>query len=582
MLSLSNTYSLEEFSDFCTRIEKIIPPNKIEYFCEMKMDGVALSCIYEKGVLQKAITRGNGVTGDEITLNFLTVNQAPKKLKGSPELIEARGEVYMSKKRFHEINQEREQMDLKPMKNPRNAAAGSLKLLDSSITKQRKLRVMFYGIGKDSSGTKSQEECHQKLKKWGFPTIDETCLAKSKEEVFAFIKKIEKMRGHLDFEIDGIVVKVNAFWQQKELGRTSKSPRWAIAYKFAPERASTILHGITCQVGRTGVVTPVAELKPVLLAGSMIARASLHNQEEIERKDVRLSDEVIIEKGGDVIPKIIEVNLKKRKGEAKRWKMPTKCPSCGSTLVQVEEEVAVRCNDFDNCPAQLKRHLAFFASKGAMDIEHLGEKVISSLFERELIRYPVDIYTLSEKKLEQLENFKEKSIHNLLTSIEKSKKQPLWRLLLGLGIRYMGKTTAQLIAKHFETIIDLFDVKEEELLSLEGVGEKVARSLADFFVDKKNKKHIQDLMELGIRPEKTQIIAGHAFLGKNFVLTGTLLGYSRDEVANLIQMRGGNVASSVSKRTDFVLVGANPGSKFEKAKSLNIEILDEDAFKKRL
>lgn len=583
MLSLSNTYSQEEFVDFTKRVEKLITDKKVDFFCELKMDGVALSCIYEKGELVQAITRGNGVVGDDITANVKTIASVPNKLKGkAPDLVELRGEVYMSKTVFEQINEERQLADLEPMKNPRNAAAGSLKLHDPAETAKRKLDVMFYGIGQDSSGIASQMGCHEQLKKWGCPTIDYTTVAQDADGVFAFIDKMEKLRPSLDFEIDGIVVKVDAFWMQKELGSTAKSPRWAIAYKFAPDQASTKLVDITVQVGRTGVITPVAELEPVFLAGSTISRASLHNQEEIERKDIRIGDQVFIEKGGDVIPKVVGVDHTKRDPKAKVWKIPQSCPSCHSALVQIEGEVAFRCPNHSQCPDQQVRSLIFFASKGAMDIDHLGERVVETLFEQGLVTQISDLYRLTQEDLLELDHFQEKSANNLITSIEESKRRPLWRLILGLGIRFVGKTSAQVLAKNYEKIDEMYTQSAEEFAQIPGIGDKASETLHQYFSSPLNQKMLSELFELGLEPEKTELIKGHPFKDKKFVLTGTLEGYSRQEAGALIQKRGGHVVSSVSKNIDFVVVGSNAGSKLKKAQDLGIAILEEKEFESQL
>ncbi|NGX31178.1 MAG: DNA ligase [Chlamydiae bacterium] len=583
MLSLSNTYSKEELQAFIERVYKLAGHQDVEFFCEYKMDGVALSCIYEKGVLKKAITRGNGVVGDDITPNFLDIQEVKRTLDGKniPDVLEARGEVYMTKKVFEAINHERVLQDLEPMKNPRNAAAGSIKLLERGATKKRKLHVMFYGVGINDSTTKTQAQIHQHLKEMGLGTLDETFLAKTLEEIWHFIETTEKKRTSLGYEIDGIVIKVNDLNLQKEFGSTKKSPRWAIAYKFAAERAQTVIKDITVQVGRTGVITPVAELEPVLLAGSTISRATLHNEDEIERKDIRIGDTVIIEKGGDVIPKVVEVIVEKRKG-SKPWHMPKNCPSCGSELQRVEEEVAVRCANFDGCAEQVLRHLIFFASKDAMDIEHLGKKVIEHLFNLEFVKYPADFYRLHEKELYQIPNFKEKSVKNVLDSIEKSKTQPLSRVILGLGIRHVGKSSADLLAKKFQNIENLFHIKKEMLFEVEGIGEIVADSIVEYFSKQENMEHIQALLELGLSPKEMVQIKGHAFLGKTFVLTGSLENYTRQKASELIQERGGIVSSSVSKKTDYVLAGKEAGSKLEKAKKFGVELLSEQEFADQL
>jgi DNA ligase (NAD+) len=583
MLSLSNTYSKEELQDFIERTYKLAGHTHIEFFCELKLDGVAISCIYEKGELKKAITRGNGVIGDDITANFIDIQGVITTLSSPfPDLIEARGEVYMTKKVFHSLNHERVLQDLEPMKNPRNAAAGSIKLLDRGATKKRKLEVMFYGVGQDSSGSRTQIQVHQTLKKFGLPTMNETCVAKTIDGIWKYINTIEKKRDELPYEIDGIVIKVNDLQLQKEMGVTKKSPRWAIAYKFAAQRAKTVIKNITVQVGRTGVITPVAELEPVLLAGSLISRATLHNADEIERKDIRLGDWVIIEKGGDVIPKVVETIIEKRQKEAQAWHMPTHCPSCHAPLQRVKEEVALRCPNFETCPEQQLAHLLFFASKEAMDIEHLGKKVIQHLFELNLIKTPVDIYKLTKQDLAKIPNFKEKSITNLFHAIEQSKHQTLPRLILALGIRHVGKSAAELLARRFHSIENLFHLKKEDLFAMDGIGEIMANSILDYFSKPSNIAQIKEMLALGVRPKELVSIKDHPFAHKIFVLTGTLENYTRMQATQLIQERGGIVSSSVSKKTHYVLAGDSPGSKYTQAQKLAISILFESEFENML
>ena len=396
-----------------------------------------------------------------------------------------------------------------------------------------------------------------------------------------FADKVQKTRDDLDFDIDGMVLKVDAIDLWDELGVTGRSPRWAVAYKFAPEQATTRIHEITVQVGRTGVLTPVAELEPVLLAGSTISRATLHNQEEVERKDIRVHDTVVIEKGGDVIPKVVEVVLKKRPKDSHSWKMPKKCPVCGTTVVHREGEVAVRCPNSKGCPAQVMRKIAFFASKHGMDIDHMGEKVVEQLVENEFVKNISDIYALTEKELSELEGFKEKSIQNLLESIDASRHCTLARFICALGIKYVGEETAEALAHKIKDIHELEEMTEEELKEIEGVGDKVAEAIVDYFTDAANRKEIDLLLKRGVTPKAERQVKhkGHDFAGKTFVLTGTLENYSRDEASKLIKERGGKVSGSVSSQTDYVLVGESPGSKLDKARALKIKTLTEKEFK---
>jgi len=580
MLSLSNTYSKEELFEFFKRLEKGLG-TQAEVFCELKMDGIAVSCVYEKGRFTQGITRGNGVEGEDITENLKTIKSIPHTIPSSADRLELRGEVYMEKGVFQAINEERALADEEPMKNPRNAAGGSLKLLDSAIVAKRKLSIVMYGIGAGYKAFHSQSDAMAQLKQWGFKTAEKSTLAQNANQVWEHIEFIEKIRPDLPFDIDGVVVKVNQFSEQKELGETGKSPRWAIAYKFAAERKKTVVQSITVQVGRTGVITPVAELKPVLLAGSTISRATLHNQDEVKRKDIREGDTVVIEKGGDVIPKVVEVDLSQRLEGSKPWKMPNNCPSCSGPLTHMEAEVAVRCLNHQ-CPQQKLRHLIFFASKEAMDIDHLGQKVVEVLFSKGLVKEASDFYRLKYEDLIDLEGFQKKSVNNLLTSIEASKVRPLGRLILALGIRHVGKISAELIAKTVGNLQGFLSLTPELLMEMEGIGLTVAESIKEYLNDRENRKLIEDLEKLGLKPEEKEVVLGHQFSGKVFVLTGTLEHFSRQDASDLIIARGGKVSSSVTKRTDIVLYGKSAGSKLKKAEELGVLLMTEEAFAKAL
>lgn len=586
MMSLNNTYSEEELADFVKRVYKLLEKKEVDFCCELKMDGTSISLRYEKGHLVHALTRGNGKIGDDVTANIKTIKGVPLKLTGShfPDVMEVRGEVYMTLQTFHSINAEREEAGLEPFANPRNAAAGSLKMLDPREVVKRKLNLIAYGIAEGQSPVDTQHEVHRYLKKVGLPTAtgEHVDLCGNLDEIMKFAGKIHKERGHLPFEIDGIVIKVDELKYHGQLGVTGKAPRYAVAYKFAPEQASTRVNEITVQVGRTGVLTPVAELEPVFLAGSTISRASLHNQEEVARKDIRVGDWVVIEKAGDVIPQVVQVDFKKRHRDNKPWQMPRHCPICKTAVVHVKGEVAVRCPN-PKCGEQRVRRIIYFASKQAMDIEHMGEKVVEQLVEKGLVSRISDIYLLDEKDLAKLDGFKEKSIQNLLESIEASRKCPLSRLIMGLGIKYVGTETAELLAEEAGDLPALMEMNEEDLVSIEGIGEKMAQAIVAFFKDKDNREEIKLLLAHGVHPQKMKKkIAGHHFSGKTFVLTGALQHYSRDEATALIKERGGKVSGSVSKNTDFVLVGDEPGSKYDKAKELGIKILSEEQFRKML
>ena len=585
MMSLANTYSEEEVGDFSKRVHKLLEKKEVAFCCELKMDGTAVSLRYHKGKLLHALTRGNGRLGDDVTANIKTIGSIPLHLSGdAPEDIEIRGEVFLSLAQFRALNKEREEEGLEPFANPRNAAAGSLKLLDPRQVAKRKLNFVAYAVAEGQSPVPSQTELHRVLKKWGLPTAshDHTAKCHTLEEIMKFAGKVLKERPHLPFEIDGIVIKVDDLKFHALLGATGKTPRYAVAYKFAPEQASTRVLDIVVQVGRSGTLTPVAELEPVPLAGSTISRATLHNADEVARKDIRVGDLVTIEKGGDVIPKVVEVDLKKRPHSSRPWHMPKHCPVCKAAVVQREGEVAIRCPN-PKCLGQRVRRIIYFASKHAMDIEHMGEKVVEQLVEKGLVSRPSDIYTLDEKALSQLDGFKEKSIQNLLESIDASRKCPLSRFLMGLGIKYVGTETAELLAEEAGGLDTLLHMKEDDFVKIEGIGEKTAQALFEFFQDPDNREEIKLLLSHGVSPKKPkQKIGGHPFSGKTFVLTGALAHYSRDEASALIKERGGKVSGSVSKNTDYVLAGEDPGSKYDKAKELKIPIISEEEFRKWL
>ncbi len=587
MMSLNNTYSKEELGDFVNRVYKLLEKKEVEFCTELKMDGTSISLTYEKGRLMRAVTRGNGKRGDDVTANIKTIKSVPLHLSGSnfPEVLEVRGEVYMSLVTFHALNAAREEEGLEPFANPRNAAAGSLKLLDSKETAKRKLNLVAYGIaeGSQPSEIKSQFEIHHYLKKLGLPIAHERHFAvcKDLDEIMSFSNQILEERPKLPFEIDGIVVKVNELRYHERLGVTGKAPRYAVAYKFAPEQAHTKINEITVQVGRTGVLTPVAELEPVFLAGSTISRASLHNEEEVARKDIRVGDTVVIEKAGDVIPQVVKVDFSKRPSNSAPWHMPMRCPMCKTDVKRKVGEVAVRCPN-PKCGAQILRKIIYFASKGAMDIEHLGEKVVEQLVEKGLISRISDIYLLDHASLSKLEGFKEKSIQNLLQSIEASKKCPFARFIMGLGIKYVGTETAELLAEEAGDLETLIHMSLEDLDQIEGVGEKTAQAIYDYFQDDDHLEEISLLLAHGVQPQKIQKMHGHPFSGKMFVLTGSLQNFTRERAVSLIKERGGKVSGAVSKKTDFVLVGDDPGSKYEKAKALGIQILSEKQFQEML
>lgn len=582
MLSLANTYSEKEVQDFVTRVHKNLESESVNFCVELKMDGIAVAAHYEKGIFVRGVTRGNGKVGDDITANMKTILNLPLKLSGKniPEKLEVRGEVFMPKEVFVKLNNEKEKNGEPLWANPRNAAGGSLKLLNSKETASRGLSVVFYAIA-SGSPSDSQFETHHIMKQLGLPTLKYVKLCSNYEEIGQFAQSVSEERAQLPFEIDGIVIKVDALHHQDQLGTTGKNPRWAVAYKFAAEQAETKIKEIVVQVGRTGVLTPVAELDPVLLAGSTISRATLHNQEEVKRKDIRVHDTVVIEKGGDVIPKVVSVDLKKRPANSQSWQMPSTCPSCGAKVEKVEGEVAVRCSNTAGCPDQFHRNLAHFVSKQAMDIDFIGGKIADLLIEKNLVQKPSDLYTLKFEDLINLEGFKEKSVNNILSSIEASKHVPLSRFIMALGVHHVGTNTAELLAEEAGSIGNLMKMTPEELVTIDGIGDVVAESIATHFSSEEHINEINRLIELGVNPEQEKVVKyeGHPFQGKTFVLTGTLENYTRTEAGQLIKERGGKTSGTVSKKTDFVLAGDSPGSKLEKAEKLGVKVLSENAFK---
>ena len=585
MLSLDNTYSEEEVANFYARISRLLPNEKIPVVIEPKVDGVAVSLLYENGKLRHAATRGDGTVGDDITQNIRTIRSVPEQLRGkAPKLLEVRGEVYMDKKGFEKLNAERAAEGLPLFANPRNAAAGSLKQLDPALVAKRPLGVVFYGTGATEG---VHVDLHSKifpfLKKLGLPATEKWWLADSVEKILQAIHELDQVRHDFPYQTDGAVVKVDSFAQREKLGFTAKSPRWAIAYKYEAERVETRLIDIVVQVGRTGTLTPVAILEPVLVSGSTVSRATLHNEDEIKRKDIRIGDAVVIEKAGEVIPAVVNVQTEKRTGKERRFKMPTTCPECGSKVVKDEGQVAVRCIN-SRCPAQLKRKIEHFASRGAMDIEGLGEMMVEQLVGKDLVHDVSDIYELTAEKMSILERMGEKSIGNLLEAIESSKKRPLWRLIFGLGILHVGVSASRVLADHFRSLKKLMEAPVDELQRIPDVGEVVAQSIHQFFQEKQNRKIIERLEKLGVRPQieprRTQM-AGSPFAGSTWVITGTL-SQPREEIAEMIIQRGGKVSESVSKKTTYVLAGEAAGSKLEKAKQLGVRVIDETEFRKML
>ncbi len=586
MLSLDNTYSEAEVGDFYHRLERLLPEEAIPVVIEPKVDGVAVSLLYEKGELRYAATRGDGSVGDDITQNIRTIRTVPDRLKGkAPAILEVRGEVFMRKDGFAALNASRTEEGLPPFANPRNAAAGSLKQLDPAMAAARPLGVVFYGTGVMEG---AEPERHSEIFPWlqslGLPATEKWWQADSVEEILKAIHELDRVRHDFAYQTDGAVVKVDRFAQRKALGFTAKSPRWAIAYKYAAERVETRLLDIMVQVGRTGVLTPVAVLDPVTVSGSRVARATLHNEDEIQRKDIRIGDVVVIEKAGEVIPAVVSVRAELRTGQERTFQMPAKCPECGSAVQKDEGQVAVRCVN-TQCPAQLRRRLEHFASRGAMDIEGLGEMMVGQLVTRGLLRDVSDVYQLDEAKFATLERVGEKSIRNLLDGIEASKKRPLWRLIFALGILHVGVTSSRALAKHFREMDSLIASSPEELQQIPDVGEVVGQSIHGFFQEETNKALIARLAAAGVRMIDDSPIPGEGEEGSPFagtwVITGTL-SQPRDEIAELIISRGGKVSGSISKKTAYLLAGEEAGSKIEKAKKFGVKILSEAAFREML
>lgn len=607
MLSLEKAFTEEEMQDFHNRLVKLLGTKAPTYSAELKMDGVAVSVLYEEGHYVRGVTRGDGRVGSDITQNLKTIRSLPLRLFGNkvPNRIEIRGEVYLPQKAFERMNLERDALGEPLWANPRNAAAGSLKLLDpKEVAKRYELSVVFYGVVYEPSfPIKSQYAIHSYLHELGLPILPSVLKHYANEdkelkgealpsiahcssitEVMQFAHEVEKKRKLLPFGIDGIVVKLDDLASYDQLGTTGKHPRGAIALKFSAESAWTTIKDITVQLGRTGVLTPVAELEPVLLAGSRISRATLHNFDEIQRKDIRIGDTVSIEKGGDVIPKVVTVDLERRDHNSKPWKMPETCPSCGAKVYKDPQEVAWRCLNQKGCPEQLIRGLTYFAGKDGLDIENLGEKVMEQLVRKGFVKKPSDVFKLTSTELSQLDGFKEKSIVNLLESIEKAKKTTFAQLLMALGIRYVGSQAAEILASHAMTIDRLKAMKKEELLELQGIGEKVATSVVDYFADPENIHEIDALIEQGLQLKAASHAGfeGHPFFNKTFVITGTLSHFSRHEAEAKIKAVGGKVADTVSKKVDYLIVGEDAGSKLEKAKKLGIGILSEEEFLKAI
>jgi DNA ligase (NAD+) len=589
MLSLDNAFSHEDIEEFDRRIKKLLRYEKeIEYTVEPKYDGLAIELTYRKGLLYKASTRGDGYEGEDVTQNIKTLKSVPIKIGNIslvPDEIDIRGEVYMDIEEFEKLNKERERKGDHLFANPRNAAAGSIRQLDSSITAARKLHLACYGIGYVKGiDFKSQWEFIKWLEKARFPVPAVVKNAKGIDKALHILKEIEDKRKDFSFETDGAVIKVNDFGLQKLLGMKTREPRWAIAYKFAAHQGTTKIKDIQGSVGRTGVITPFAIFEPVRIGGVTVSRSTLHNWDEMDRKDIRIGDTVIVERAGDVIPHVIAVIKEKRIGKEKPFPVPAKCPVCGSKVVREEGEVAVRCVGL-NCPAQIKEKIIHFASRGGMDIEGLGDKNVELLYSKGLIKHFEDIYLLkaNKKHLLELPRFAEKSVQNLLDAIERSKNATLAKFLFAIGILHIGESAAKILAKNFRELQSLYRVKPEKIMEIKQMGEKIASSISIFFNDEKNIKTLNSLMELGLKISNPDYISGKkeakALEDLTIVITGTL-PKPRNEVEDLIERLGGHVSSSVSKNTDYVIVGENPGSKLQKAQDFKVKTISYDELQK--
>ncbi len=582
MFSLDNSYSIEELQDWETRVKKMID-GPLEYTCELKYDGASISLSYEQGKLVRAITRGDGVQGDDVTTNVRTIKSVPLQLKGDyPESFDIRGEIILPLKGFLKMNEERIEMGEDPYRNPRNTASGSLKLQDSAEVAKRPLECLLYSLKADRLPVETQYEGLQKAREWGFKVPREACLAKNKEEVMDFLNYWDTHRHELPYEIDGVVIKVNNLQQQEELGYTAKSPRWALAYKFKAERAITILEKITYQVGRTGAITPVANLEPVELAGTIVKRASLHNADQIAKLDIREGDTVYVEKGGEIIPKIVGVAVEKRTADSVPTEYITHCPECQTLLVRKEGEAQHYCPNAKGCPPQIIGRIQHYICRKALDIEGLGGETVALLVNNGLIANYADLYDLQLEEVIPLERMAEKSGENLINGIEASKKVPFERVLFGLGIRYVGETVAKKLAKHYKSIENIAQADLSDLVMVDEIGEKIAESVVSFFTSEENREVIARLKEKGVQLElSAEKLANQTnkLAGNIFVVSGVFEKVSRDELKKLIEDNGGKVSGSISGKTNFVVAGENMGpSKKEKAESLGVPIISEDDF----
>lgn len=587
MYSLDNSYSKEDLLDWENRIQRVLGNVKLQYTCELKYDGASISITYENGKLVQALTRGDGFQGDEVTNNIKTIKSIPLHLKGNyPEKFDIRGEIILPFKGFEKMNQELIEIGETPYSNPRNTASGSLKLQDSAEVAKRPLECLLYFVTGNNLPFSSQFEGLESARNWGFKVPKEAKLVNNMQEVFDFIDYWDVHRHNLHYETDGVVIKVNSIQHQEELGYTAKSPRWAIAYKFKSEQVSTKLKSISYQVGRTGAITPVANLEPVQLAGTIVKRASLHNADQIEKLDIRVNDTVFVEKGGEIIPKIIAVDLAKRPENSEVTHYISYCPECQTELVRNVGEANHYCPNFYGCPPQIIGRVQHFISRKAMDIEGLGGETVALLFKNDLVHNYADLYELKVEDILHLERMAQKSAENLVNGVQKSKEIPFESVLFALGIRFVGETVAKKLAKHYKNIDALSQASLMDLILVDEIGERIARSVVEFFENEENQKIIERLKNYGVQfqiEERVNPNATEKFVGKTFVVSGVFSHFSRDELKKAIEDNGGKVGSSISAKTDFVVAGDNMGpAKLEKATKLNITILSEEDFINKL
>jgi len=578
MLSLDNSYSPDDLIEFDKRVRKWLGDEPVVYVIEPKIDGLGIALLFEKGVLVRGGTRGDGITGEDVTSNLRTIRSLPLRLREHSLLAnsEIRGEIYMPMASFKRLNEERSKAGEPPFANPRNAAAGSIRQLDPSIVASRKLDAFFYTLSYTDHDFKTHWGCLEEMKRSGLRVNQNIDRFDSIGKVIERCLDMEGKRDQLDYEIDGMVIKVDSIEQQKRLGQTAKNPRWAIAYKFAAKQRTTKVRDILLQVGRTGAMTPVADLEPVALGGITVTRATLHNEDEVRRKDIRIGDTVLIERAGDVIPEVVKVIVEKRDGSERSFVMPTTCPVCGSKIVREDDEAVARCIG-SSCSAQLKQRIRHFVSRGAMDVEGFGESIISQMVDAGLIKSISDIYSLDKAALMALERVGDRSAENLLSEIAASKGRGFERLLYGIGIRHVGGTVAESLAARFKTMDELMVATKEEMLKVEGIGEIIADSVTDFFSEPSNRELIEGLIAKGL---STVVIArsGGALQGKTFVFTGVLKKYARSEAAQKVEALGGKVGSNLTKKTDYLVVGEDPGSKLNEAEKLGVKVIGEEDF----